>query len=162
MTERKMTSQPEAEPGLRFSVDYDVSLPPSMAAEVFQDAGDVYVVATNGGLFLQNGAGNVTLYEVEGDVRAHLDAGDISAALALPRHGAIDLGTRSGRVGLSIPEDTSADLLAVANRGQIQISNLELTGTSEAAGSSLSGTLGSGEGHIGLWTLAGDIEVAGY
>ncbi len=156
------THHPESEQGLRYRVDYSVSLPHSMAAEVFNDVGDIWISAVGGGLFLSSGAGDVTLYEVQSDVSVLADDGDIAATLDVPRHGVVDLGTRTGQVDLTIPEDTSAELMAVASDGKVEISNLEMTESSKAEDSWLSATLGAGDGYIALWSLAGDIELVGY
>lgn len=71
------------------------------------------------------------------------------------------MATVNGNISLSIPDDTSAELLAQVTNGNISTSGLVLQ-NQVVTGTSLRGTLGAGDGQITLGTVNGNITATGF
>jgi len=86
--------------------------------------------------------------------------GQIQAKVTLPTDGVIAMSTVNGGINLNIPQSTSAEFSASVVNGTIStdliLINLVSTPTS------LTGTLGTGEGTIALSTVNGSISVWGF
>ena len=71
------------------------------------------------------------------------------------------MNTVNGNITLDLPTNTSAEFSANVNSGSIVISNLVLQ-SEVITPTSVTGTLGNGEGEISLETVTGDINVSGF
>jgi DUF4097 and DUF4098 domain-containing protein YvlB len=156
------TSHPDPLSSVRYSVDYDVTVPQGMEVEIENACGDVYAVTVYSSLAVTTGHGNVTLWDVHGSASVYVDRGYIAAVITVPEHGTVDLGVRDGTIGLDIPLDTSAQLSATTTGGLITVSNLELADPGADSSTSVTGTLGAGDGSIALEATMGDVTVSGY
>lgn len=154
------TTQPSDTEGRSYEVDYEITMPPEMAVMVssvngtitIQDvASDLTISSTNGGVVLDDYMGDATIYVVNGTV-----VGDVT----LPLSGEFVAVVVNGSVGLEIPADTSAEFSAHITNGGISTSGLAFTDL-ETTSTSVTGTLGDGEGIIGLTVTNGTILVTG-
>jgi len=154
------TTQPSDTEGRSYEVDYEITMPPDMTAMVSSVNGtitvqdvesDLTVSSTNGGVVLDGFAGNATINVVNGTV-----VGDAT----LPLNGEIVVVIVNGGVGLEIPTETSAEFSARVTNGSISISDLSFTDL-ETTPTLITGTLGDGEGIIGITVTNGTILVTG-
>jgi hypothetical protein len=137
------TVQPSNPQGRQYIVNYTITLPPDLAADVSQ------------------ANGHVTVEGVESPVGVDQANGTIDASITLPPGGEIRLTTANGTIDLRIPTSTSAALSAMASTGTITWTNLTISGA-VYTGSSLTGTLGGGAGIIDLKTGNGNIDLTGF
>lgn len=154
------TRQPTRSGGRMYEVDYRIQVPDWTNLTVVQAAGPVEIRSVSGRVGLDLAAGAVTLFELTGNVRAAVAAGDVDASVALPPHGTVDLRVGAGSIVLSVPKQTSAWLRAVTAAGTIGLVDLVLVDQDPRA-SVLQATMGGGEGTIRLEIAAGDITVRG-
>ena len=156
------TDQPECTLGREYIVDYTITLPDFFQLRINNLGGVIAIDTMNDEISINNLAGNVTLTNVAGSAEVNLLSGTISADfLSTPLNGTIDLNVLSGNIDLEIPTNTSANFLAEVTAGNINITNLVLL-NEVTTPTSVSGTLGSGQGSIHLETeVIGDIDVLG-
>ena len=102
-----------------------------------------------GGVEVVNVNGNVTLTDIVGEARVGLVNGNIDAEVTPPASGTIELTNVNGNVILDVPTDVSAQLEATLTNGTISLANLTVQNEVTTA-TSLTGTLGAGEGEIEL------------
>jgi DUF4097 and DUF4098 domain-containing protein YvlB len=105
--------------------------------------------------------GEVTLRGIVGNARVNLLNGPIEGDITLPVHGTIDLNTVNGHIDLTLPANTSAVFSANVTSGRVSLSDLVLQ-DEVSTSTSLSGTLGTGQGTISLETRNGNIRVSGF
>jgi DUF4097 and DUF4098 domain-containing protein YvlB len=111
---------------------------------------------------VNNTNGNVTLDDVLGDQLVMLVNGNVeSQTPILAQGGVIDLQTVNGNVALDIPQGTSAQFSAHLVNGTITTSGLLLLNPVSTM-TSLTGTLGGGQGIIDLRTVNGNIRASGF
>jgi DUF4097 and DUF4098 domain-containing protein YvlB len=87
--------------------------------------------------------------------------GNIDGDMTLPQKGTCELSTANGTIGLRIPQNTSAQFFAEVTNGAINISHLTILDATTTP-KSVRGRLASGDGKIGLKTVNGNIQVAGF
>lgn len=115
-------------------------------------------------------SGRVTLEAVSGALELdtpaalrHLEAGvvsgDITLQAALQPGGRIQAESLSGDLEVVVPAGTSARLQASSFTGRIRSDQGEVETEEHGPGSSLSATMGSGEGRIELETFSGDLTI---
>jgi DUF4097 and DUF4098 domain-containing protein YvlB len=155
------TVQPSNPQGRQYIVNYTITLPPDLAADVSQANGHVTVEGVESPVGVDQGNGTVLLSAVVGDASVQLANGTIDASITLPPGGEIRLTTANGTIDLRIPTSTSAALSAMASTGTITWTNLTISGA-VYTGSSLTGTLGGGAGIIDLKTGNGNIDLTGF
>ncbi len=155
------TIQPDETEGRSYAVDYNITLPQTLDVVISNVNGAVTIDSVNGSVSVQNVNGQVVLNDVFGSVSVSLVNGQIEADVTLPTGGTIGMATVNGGIGLDIPQSTSADFSASVVNGTISISGLVLTDLVSTP-YSLTGTLGDGEGTIGLSTTNGSISVSGF
>lgn len=145
-----------------YNVDYTITLPDDLKLEIGNVGGLITIDSMANDVIVNNVAGKVTLVNILGSVRIDLTAGTIESEVTLPLNGTINLKTGTGNINLYIPLNTSAEFSAsVFFDRSIGVPNLVLQ-NEERTSSSLSGTLGSGEGTISLQAaVGGDINVTG-
>ncbi len=78
-----------------------------------------------------------------------------------PASGTIDFANGNGNLTLDVPTDVSAELEATVTSGTISLTNLTLQ-NEVSSPTSLTGTLGAGEGQITLGTVNGNIAISGF
>ena len=156
------TDRPSCTLGREYLVDYTITVPDFFEVRINNLGGLISVDAVNDEVSINNLAGNVTLTNIAGSARVDLLSGTVSVGiLSLPLNGTIDLNVLSGNIDLEIPTTTSATFLAEVTSGNINIVNLTLLNPVTTP-TSVSGTLGGGQGNIHLETeVIGDIDVLG-
>lgn len=172
------TTQPAQTGGRTFAVDYRITVPASLRVEVSNLNGNVDVLQLINNVEVVNLNGNVDLDEVTGaasvtltngniGIEGHLGSavattvnGNVQVAGVLPLNGTFDLATTNGNAVAEVPQNTSALVTASLSNGQISVNNLTLSDLVQTQ-SSLSGTLGAGEGTIDLTTVNGDVDLNG-
>ncbi|MDH3602909.1 MAG: hypothetical protein OEU26_25135 [Candidatus Tectomicrobia bacterium] len=155
------TVQPPLTGGRSYVVNYTITLPNQLAIEVANVNGLVTLDAIDNDVAVNNVNGNVTLMEILGSAQVNLVNGIIDSDVTLPLDGSIDLDIVNGPINLAIPVNTSARFSATVRIGSISVSNLMLPDEISTS-TSLSGTLGDGEGTIALETDNGNIRVSGF
>lgn len=136
------TDQPQNTGSCSLSVEYTVTMPERLFAAV---------VNVNGNITLDDLDNGAAVVNVNGNVSGEIDIED---------SGAIDLQTVNGNVDLTVRTDIDAQLSANLVNGQIRITNLTLANQTSTM-TSLSGTLGDGDGSIQLRTTNGNITIEG-
>jgi hypothetical protein len=147
--------------GRTYKVDYEITIPDDYVVTVFNDNGGVAVNALQNDLSVECENGAVVTNVLGGDVRVVVGNGGISGNLALAIGGIVNLQVGNGGIAIGIPQNTSAKFAATVGNGTITTSNLTLTDVTQTP-TSLSGTLGGGNGSITLGVVNGTIAVAGY
>ncbi len=156
------TIQPQDTGCRKYVVDYTITLPRNLKVQVKNFNGIVTIDSMDNDITVNNVNGNITLTEIVGSALVNLVNGIIESKVTLPLNGTIDLNTLNGDINLTIPVNTSAEFSAVVNIGSISVSDLVLQ-NEVSTSTSLSGTLGSGQGTISLESEEiGDISVSGF
>ena len=156
------TIQPDDTVEQNYIVDYTITLPTYFKVQVDSINGIVTLDSIENDVTVNMVNGEVTLANIHGSALVRLANGTIDTEVVLPLQGSIDLKVATGGdIHLAIPTNTSATFSATTLFGSISISsNLVLQDVVKTP-TSLSGTLGSGDGEISLGTM-GDIYVSGF
>jgi hypothetical protein len=128
------TVQPTNTGNRNFIVDYELLVPERLAANITNVNGEITVDDFDGGASVTNVNGLVIVRDIEGDTAVSLVNGNIDADLRIEDDGSIDL---------------------VNVNGTIDLQNEVRSPTS------LTGTLGNGEGTIRLESTNGSITITG-
>jgi len=104
-----------------------------------------------------NGAIRIT--DQRGDIDVETTNGAIEIETTLLEGGSCSAETSNGRITLSVPAWTSATVDAQTSNGEIVVTDLLIDG--EISGSQLSGMIADGNGHIGLSTTNGNLDISG-
>jgi hypothetical protein len=156
------TIQPQVTEGRRYIVDYTITLPKDWDIQLTNANGVVIVDSIDNDVTVNNVNGDVTLIDIVGSALVNLVNGIIDSEVTLPLNGTIDLKTVNGNINLAIPANTSAGFSATVTIGSISDSNLMFQNEVRTS-TSLSGTLGIGQGTISLEVEgAGNITVTGF
>ena len=172
------TEQPDETHGRNYIVEYNVELPGDWEVVVSNVNGNMTFQSTNGPVELDLINGNATIEDAQGDlnvdvlngnvllsdVNANVNAdvvnGTIDADVVIPAAGSCNLNLVNGRIDLAIPKSTSATFSADVTNGSISITTLDLYGQ-VVTPTSVTGTLGNGDGTIDLDVVNGQIVVVG-
>jgi DUF4097 and DUF4098 domain-containing protein YvlB len=154
------TRQPASSSGRSYTVNYELTVPQNLDLEIGNLNGNIVVKTVRSTITLGTLNGNIALEDIEGNVTAEATNGSVVAEVILPIGGTAHLVTTNGNVTLSVPATTSAELTATLANGDIQIQGLSLQDP-VSTNTSLSGTLGAGEGSITLRTVNGNIFIMG-
>jgi DUF4097 and DUF4098 domain-containing protein YvlB len=155
------TTQPTETHGRSYVVDYTITLPKELEVVVTNVNGAVDIDSVNNSVSLVNVNGQVALGQIFGSASVNLVNGQIAAEVSLPKGGTISMITVNGGIDLEIPQNTSAQFSATVVNGTISTSDLVFIGVVSTP-TSLTGTLGLGEGTIALSTTNGNISVDGF
>ncbi len=155
------TEQPPQTHGRSYTVEYVAFLPRELGVVADNVNGPVAISSIQSAVTAAAVNGSILLDAIFGSATAALVNGSIDADVTIPLGGAITLGVVNGGVDLDIPRGTSAEFSAHVTVGSISVSNLDLYDV-ESTPTSLTGTLGLGEGTITLSTVNGNIRVTGY
>ncbi|NNG15517.1 MAG: hypothetical protein HKM89_03475 [Gemmatimonadales bacterium] len=159
---RIRTVQPSNTGGRNLVVNYELSVPARLTAQLVNINGNVTVQLMDDIVSVTNTNGNVTLDDVLGDQLVSLVNGNVeSQTPILAPNGIIDLVTVNGNVALDIPQNTSAQFSATLVNGVITVSGLVFLNPVQTL-TSFSGTLGGGQGSIDLQTVNGNIQATGF
>jgi DUF4097 and DUF4098 domain-containing protein YvlB len=145
-----------------YIVDYEIVLPESINVDATNVNGIIEVSRLRGALDASTTNGQITIDETWGNVEASLTNGKIEALLTVPHDGEVSLTTVNGGIELSIPDTTSADFSAEIVQGTIEIGGGLVLDDAVYTDSSVTGTLGDGEGTITLRTVNGNIIASGF
>jgi hypothetical protein len=154
------TDQPQNTNPCSLVVDYELTVPERLFGQIVNVNGDITVEELDEGLSVVNVNGTVTLDDVEDDVTVVNVNGNIEADARINNDESIDLLTVNGAVDLTIPTTTNALLSIALANGSYSVSNLTIT-NQVSTETSLTGTLGTGEGTIILRTTNGNISLTG-
>ncbi len=155
------TEQPQETQGRTFEVQYELTVPRRLEAEIDNINGNIGVSTLDDDVDVQNTNGNVTLRDIVGNATATVVNGNVDAEVTMPLGGEIDLRSTNGNLSLDIPQSTSATLLATLANGSITTSGLSID-DAQTTPTSLSGVLGAGDGEIELLTTNGNILIRGF
>jgi hypothetical protein len=156
------TVQPSNTGGRNLVVNYELSVPARLIARLSNINGNVTVQLMDDDVTVNNTNGNVTLDDILGDQDVLLVNGNIESQISvLALGGVIDLTTVNGNVVLDIPQNTSAQFSANLVNGVITVNGLTLLNPVQTQ-TSVSGTLGGGNGRIDLRTTNGNIQATGF
>lgn len=134
-------------------------------------AGDVAVESVSGDIEIRGAMdGRIEVEAVSGSIRVESDAaarqvnagvvsGDVRLAVGLAPGGRIQAESLSGDLELTLPRGTSARVDASSFNGTIRSDHGKVETEEYGPGSSLSTTLGSGDGRIDLETFSGDLTI---
>ena len=157
-----VTSQhPDSESDRNYQVDYEITIPNDMQVVVDNANGGIAVVAVEALVDIDNANGGIALVDIVGSVTVDLANGGVEADVTLPPAGVIDIGVANGAIELSIPQNTSAQFSASVGNGGISVVGLDLQNEVSTT-TSVTGTLGAGDGQIQLTTGNGAIAVVGF
>jgi len=154
------TVQPTNTGGRNFTVDYELLVPERLVANITNVNGEITVDDFDSGAFVTNVNGLVIVRDIEGDTAVSLVNGNIDAELRIEDDGSIDLVNVNGNIDLDIPVDTDAQLSATLANGTITVINLVVQ-NQVSSPTSLTGTLGDGDGTIRLESTNGSITITG-
>lgn len=154
------TIQPDNTEGRTYTVDYEIILPESLESVVLQVNGTITIEGMRADLVAELVNGEIELEDIEGSVTASVVNGNIESDIILPVGGNLEQSVVNGQIELSIPDTTSAEFSATINNGDISFSGLTLENQSITS-STVTGTLGSGNGTISLQVVNGEIAVRG-
>ncbi len=155
------TVQPQNTGGRRLVVNYELTVPARLLVRAVNVNGDVAVGGMAGDVEVDLVNGNVTCSDLAGDVHVALVNGAIGCRATMAVGGVIDLRAVNGSLVLDIPRSTSARFAAEVVNGSISTSNLALQDVASRP-TSLTGTLGAGQGTIDLQTVNGNILARGF
>ena len=156
------TIQPKDTAERNYRVDYTITLPKYFKIQVNSANAVVSLNSIENDVTVNIANGEVTLLNIYGSALVHLANGAIDSEVALPLQGTIDLKVATGGdIHLAIPINTSAEFYANTLFGNINVSSSFVFQDEVKTSTSLSGTLGSGQGMISLGTM-GDISVSGF
>jgi hypothetical protein len=156
------TVQPHDTWGRSYVVDYTITLPKDLEIQLANDNGFVTLDSVDNDVTVNNVNGNVTLMQIGGSVSVNVVNGTIDAEITVPLDGLVDLDTVNGTIALAIPADSSAEFSAAVAIGSISDSNLVFQNEVRTS-TSLSGTLGDGQGTITLEAeQTGSVQVSGF
>jgi len=136
------TVQPQNSGGRSYAVDYQISVPATLALNIAQ---------VNG---------RIELSGLSGNVETSLVNGRTEASLRVPAGGVIDLEGENGDIELHLPLGTSASLSAEVRIGTILMQDHFLQ-DEVRSNTMLQGTLGAGGASVRLKTTNGSIRIDG-
>ena len=155
------TEQPEQSHGRNYIVEYHAEVPTTWQLAVEQVNGNIAISTTENSVEANLVNGTMRLWDISGSVDGEGINGTIDGKIFLPPSETCTLRITNGTIGLLIPQSTSATFAAQVSVGTIALHNLSLQ-NQNVTPTSLTGTLGAGEGEIELLTVNGNISVTGF
>jgi hypothetical protein len=155
------TVQPDGDNSRTYVVDYEIEVPDGFEVVIASGNGAITVASMKNDIVIASGNGDVILEDIEAGVVVSLGSGEIDAEVTLPLDGTVALSTGNGDINLAIPQNTSAEFSAQVGNGSIMVINLTLQ-NEISTGTTTTGTLGGGQGTIGLSAGNGVIAVTGF
>jgi hypothetical protein len=138
------------------SVGLDITVPPGTTVEVTNGAGEVSISDVEGEIAAQTGAGDVEVRGSQGQVRLSTGAGDVDYA-GEPR-GTSTFRTGAGTVRIALPSDFAGSVDLDTGIGSVDLGGFDVAGS--VSSRAARGTIGGGgdvtiEAHTG----AGNIDL---
>lgn len=155
------TIQPQDPDNRNYIVNYQVTLPRSLAVIVNNVNGNIDIDSINERVTVAGVNGEVDLRQIVGSAAVALVNGGIAGRITVPAGGSVEFVTVNGEIGLDIPRSTSARFMAALTNGTITIQNLDLRTTVNTP-NRVEGVLGGGDGRIALDLVNGSIDVTGF
>lgn len=155
------TEQPSSSNGRTYVVDYQITMPTELMAQIENANGNINVESLENTARAQVANGNIVFTDIVGDVLAQTGNGNIICSAVLPAAGQASLTTGNGNINLQIPTATSAQFSAAVGNGAITISGLSLQDQTVTP-NLVTGRLGTGDGQITLATGNGNITAVGF
>jgi hypothetical protein len=155
------TEQPDESGARTYVVNYEIEVPDGLEVVIASGNGVITVASMKNDIVIASGNGDVILEDIEASVVVSLGSGEIDAEVTLPPDGTVALSTGNGDINLAIPQSTSAEFSAQVGNGSIVVMNLTLQ-NEISTGTTTTGTLGGGQGTIGLSAGNGIIAVTGF
>lgn len=156
------TVQPADSSERNYAVDYTITLPKYFKIQVNSANAIVTLDSIDNDVAVNIANAEVTLRNIHGSAMVILANGTIDGEVVLPLQGTIELKVATGGdIHLAIPSNTSATFSATTLAGNINVSSNLVLQDEVTTATSLSGTLGNGDGEISLGTM-GDISVSGF
>jgi hypothetical protein len=157
---RVRTEQPISSGGRDYIVDYTITLPDTFLVAAGGVNGKLDLQSLEGGVIV--GYANVTINgtDLEGDTRMAIANGTIQTAVTLWPGGQVAISAANADIRLMVPVDTSARVQASTANGTIAVQNLTLS-DEVRTDTSLTGTLGAGDGSINISIANGSIVLEG-
>jgi hypothetical protein len=155
------TEQPSVSSGRGYIVDYTISLPVTFTVNAVNANGEISVNTLTSDVVIHNANGRIRATAIEGNATMGLANGEIIASVTIPDGGTIEANVANGEIILGIPQTTSAEFSAMVATGSITTTNLTLSNITQTP-TSLTGTLGDGDGSISLGVGNGTITVDGF
>jgi hypothetical protein len=157
---RVRTEQPTASGGRDYVVDYSITLPDTFVVAAGGANGELNLQSLKRGVTVGYANVSITGTSIEGDTRMAIANGEIEAALTLLPGGQVALSAANAQIRLGVPVDTSARVQATNANGSIAVENLTFT-DEVRTDTSLTGTLGAGNGSINISIANGSILLEG-
>jgi murein DD-endopeptidase MepM/ murein hydrolase activator NlpD len=154
------TLQPEKTEGRNYVVNYTVALPVDIVTLLANVNGALTIQSMQNTMTLSNVNGSISASDVFAGMTVAQTNGPIDVSATLPMGESIKIAAVNGNIDLAIPQTTSADLAATANAGSITTENLVLTNEVRTS-TTLTGTVGKGNGSITLTSVTGNIRIVG-
>ena len=154
------TVQPEHSGGRTYLVDYEITVPIHLMAEVLHGNGLIRIEDLDSDVDVKNGNGDVVLESIVGSTWVSLGNGSIAADIDLPDGGQIRHAVGNGSISLGIQDGVSATFGAKVGNGTISMTGLDLHDPVSTP-RQLRGILGAGNGVIDLNLGNGQINVVG-
>jgi hypothetical protein len=154
------TVQPEHTGGRTYLVDYEITVPVHLMAEVLHGNGLVRIENLASDVDVKNGNGDVVLDAIAGSTWVSLGNGSVRADIDLPHGGQIRHSVGNGSISLGVQDMVSATFGAKVGNGTISMTGLDLQNPVSTP-RQLRGILGAGNGIIDLNLGNGQIRVAG-
>jgi murein DD-endopeptidase MepM/ murein hydrolase activator NlpD len=154
------TIQPERTEGRNYVVDYTVSIPEDIMTLVSNVNGAVAIRSIQNTTTVSNVNGSISASDVFASMTVAQTNGPIDVSATLPLGGSFEIAAVNGNIDLVIPQSTTATLSATANAGSITTENLALTNEVRTS-TTLTATVGKGNGTIALSSGVGNIRVVG-
>jgi hypothetical protein len=155
------TLQPDRTHGRSYIVDYEITVPAQVQAQVANGNGTVRLEGIQADLEVQNGNGDVSLVDVAGSSWVGVGNGTVSTWAFLPDGGQLVHAVGNGTIQLSVQPDVDASFDAKVGNGTISMTGLDLHDVVTSP-RHLQGVLGLGSGLIDLAVGNGQIRVQGW
>ena len=155
------TEQPDQSLGRSYIVEYNIRVPKNWQLDVRQANGNTTISSMENFLDVNTINGSLNLVDISASVDGGFTNGSIDCRIFLPASGTCKLSGVNGGIDLSIPQSTSARFSANISSGSITLSNVSLQNETVTP-TSVTGTLGTGDGDIELSTANGFITVTGF
>ncbi len=136
------TIQPQNTEGRDYIVNYEITLPRDLE------------------VLVGNANGTVNLGAIDGDVLVSQANGEVTGTVTLALNGSFVVEIGNGEIDLDVPANTSAEFSASVGNGTVTVTGLTLQ-NEQRSSTSVTGTLGAGEGEITLSVANGTIVVMG-
>ena len=139
------------------SIDYELSVPSSVALNLHSGSGDIEVANVGRYLSAATGSGSVRIHEFNGGLTLRTGSGDIEANGRLASSSNVNTG--SGSVRLHLNPDSHFNLQAATGSGDIRVNFPGAPKQDDNSRHHLTASINGGGDPLEIHTGSGDIEV---